>query len=284
MVTVALLELRGVLLYYPLSLLYHKMGQGQGATLGKGLPELDKVEEGLIMGMVTFRPRDKWMSKLVEIGQELRAVLAGRGNLVDAVVPPLIFVLLNALLGFPYALWGALAVALSFTILRFARGQNWRYALGGLGGVLVAVLLARLLGRAEGYFIPSILSSAGTVLLCLVSVVAGRPLVAWTSFLTRRWPLEWYWHPRVCPAYSEVTWAWSVYFALRLGLQLLLLRNQESSLLGLVQVVLGWPATIVLLVLSYLYGTWRLRRLEGPSVEEFRRGDEPPWEGQRRGF
>jgi hypothetical protein len=47
---------------------------------------------------------------------------------------------------------------------------------------------------------------------------------------------------------------------------------------------MGWPATILLLAVSYLYGTWRLRNLEGPSVEEFREETEPPWEGQQRGF
>jgi hypothetical protein len=30
---------------------------------------------------------------------------------------------------------------------------------------------------------------------------------------------------------------------------------------------MGWPATIVLLVVSYLYGTWRLRNLSGPSTK-----------------
>jgi len=39
-----------------------------------------------------------------------------------------------------------------------------------------------------------------------------------------------------------------------------------------------------LLVVSYLYGIWRLGNLEGPSVEEFKLGQEPPWEGQKRGF
>ena len=53
---------------------------------------------------------------------------------------------------------------------------------------------------------------------------------------------------------------------------------------GYVQLLTGWPATILLLIASYLYGTWRLRKLGGPSVEEFKAGTEPPWEGQQRGF
>jgi hypothetical protein len=54
--------------------------------------------------------------------------------------------------------------------------------------------------------------------------------------------------------------------------------------LALVNTLTGWPATIALLVVSYLYGTWRLARLGGPSVEEFRDGAPTPWQGQRRGF
>jgi hypothetical protein len=219
-----------------------------------------------------------------ELLDEFRTVFRGRGNLVDSIVPPLLFVLMNALLGFDVATWGSLAVALVITGIRLVKRQPLRYAFGGVGGVVVAVVVARLLGRAEGYFLPSVVSGAATVVGCLASVLAGRPLVAWTSYVARRWPLAWYWHPRVRPAYSEVTLMWVAFLTLRLLLQLLLFQEQSVGTLAVIQVVSGWPATIVLLVLSYLYGTWRLRHLRGPSVEEFKAGTEPPWEGQRRGF
>ena len=41
---------------------------------------------------------------------------------------------------------------------------------------------------------------------------------------------------------------------------------------------------IVLLILSYLCGMWRLAQLRAPSVEEFRNGAPATWSGQRRGF
>jgi len=222
--------------------------------------------------------------KVRELLEEFRTVFSGRGNLADSIVPPVLFVLLNAFLSFEVAMWGSLAVALGVAVYRLLRRQDLRYAIGGLGAVLVAILVARLLGRAEGYFLPNIITGAGTVVLCLGSVILRRPLVAWTSHLTRRWPLAWYWHPRVRPAYSEVTLAWALFFALRLALQISLFQERAARLLAVVNVLTGWPATIVLLVVSYLYGTWRLRNLEGPSVEEFEAGAEPPWSGQRRGF
>ena len=223
-------------------------------------------------------------NKVRELVEEFRLVFTGRSNLIDSVVPPVIFLIVNALLSFEVAMWGSLAVALLITVFRLSRRQPLRYALGGIGGVVLAILIAQLLGRAEGYFLPGIITGGLTVIGCLASVIAGWPLVAWTSYIARRWPLDWYWHPKVRPAYNEVTLAWAVFFAIRLGLQWSLFQGQAAGLLGVIQVVTGWPATIALLVISYLYGTWRLRHLKGPSIEEFRAGAEPPWTGQRRGF
>jgi hypothetical protein len=222
--------------------------------------------------------------KVRELIEEFRTVFTGRSNLIDSIVPPVIFLIVNALLNFEVAMWSSLAVALLITVFRLSRRQPLRYALGGIGGVALAILVAQLLGRAEGYFLPGMITGGLTVIGCLLSVLAGRPLVAWTSYIARRWPLDWYWHPKVRPAYGEVTLAWAVFFALRLGLQWSLFQEQAAGLLGIIQVVTGWPATIALLVISYLYGTWRLRHLKGPSVEEFKAGAEPPWTGQRRGF
>jgi hypothetical protein len=224
------------------------------------------------------------VAKLREILEELRLVLAGRSNLLDSVVPPLIFLITNAWLGFPYAMWGSLIVAGIITLLRILRRQSLWYAMAGIAGVVLAILIAHAIGRDEGFFLPNIVGGILTVLLCLVSILAGRPVVAWTSHLTRRWPLDWYWHPKVRPAYSEVTWLWVVFFAIRLLLQASLFQEQATGLLAVVNVVTGWPATLVLLIISYLYGTWRLRNLSGPSVQEFQTKAEPPWTGQRRGF
>jgi hypothetical protein len=232
------------------------------------------------------------MGKVRELSEEFRTVVVGRSNITDSIVPPLVFVVINALSGLQYAIAGSLAFALLIALIRLSRHQPVRYALGGVGAVALggvgavalAAVVAQLLGRAEGYFLPAIVAGGGTLVVCLLSVLVRRPLVAWTSHLARGWPLAWYWHPRVRPAYSEVTWLWALFFAIRLLFQLALFQGAVSELLAVVNVALGWPATIVLLVVSYLYGTWRLRNLSGPSVEEFKRGAEPPWTGQQRGF
>ena len=224
------------------------------------------------------------MSKFRELAEEFRTVFAGRGKLADSVIPPVVFVIFNAVLGFDHAVWSALALAVLITVIRLSRKQPLAYALGGLGGVIVAILIAKLLDRAEGYFLPAIITGVFTIVLCGVSIVAGRPLVAWTSYIARRWPLGWYWHPRVRPAYTEVTITWTIFFVVKLAIQLLFLQEAQAGALAVVNVITGWPATVVLLALSYVYGLWRLGHLQGPSVAEFEAGAEPPWTGQRRGF
>ena len=224
------------------------------------------------------------MDKAREILEELRMVLAGRSSFLDSLLPPILFVLLNVIWGVQVAIWASLGLAVAIAIVRLFRRQSLLYALGGAGGVVVAAAVAYLLGRAEGFFLPTIITGGITLLIALVSVLVGRPMVAYTSYIARRWPLAWYWHRKVRPAYSEVTWMWVVFFGLRLLLQFNLFQQEEASLLGVVQFLTGWPATIILLIASSLYGTWRLRNLGGPSVEEFKSGAEPPWEGQQRGF
>jgi hypothetical protein len=221
---------------------------------------------------------------LREILAELQAVVFERGGVIDAVLPPIVFVAVQALWGFQIAMWVALVLAVLLGLARLLTGQNVFYALGGAGGVLLAIGLTRLLGGEENFFLPGLMTSAVTVFLCIVSVLARRPLVAWTSFIARRWHRDWYWHPKVRPAYAEVTLFWGAYFLARFAAQLYLYLNEAAGQLAWLNLALGWPATVLLLVLSYLYGTWRLQNLNGPSVGEFEQGEDPPWDSQRRGF
>lgn len=225
------------------------------------------------------------MHRLTEVWEELRLVFFDRGAmLLDSILPPLVFLVANPLIGLNAALVGALAVAGGFALYRIANRENRVYALGGLSGVLLAAAIAKLSGSDTGFYVPGLITSALTILLCIVSAAINRPLVAWSSLLVRRWPRDWYWHPRVLPAYNEVTVMWAVAFSVRLALEIWLVQQEATEVLGAVRVFLGWPFTILLLVVSYLYGLWRLRHLQGPSVEEFKANAPPPWEGQKRGF
>lgn len=225
------------------------------------------------------------MSRIKELQDELKTVFAGRGvKIFDVVVPLLIFLAINPFFGLNIALGASIGIAVIFFLVRIFKKENLYYALGGLLAVLLAAGFALLSDSDVGFFIPGLISGAVTVLLCLLSILIKRPLAAFSSHLTRRWPLSWYWHPRVRPAYSEVTLFWGVGFAARLGLEYWLYLKGAANSLGLIRTLMGWPYIILILIISYLYGMWRLGKLAGPGVEEFVAGKAEPWIGQQRGF
>jgi hypothetical protein len=221
-------------------------------------------------------------NKFQEIWEELKSVLSGKT--VDALLPPLVYALFNAMFGLEIGIIAAIGLAVALGVRRLFKKQDWKYALGGILGVGLAAGLALLTRNAVSYFIPTIVSSGVLLLGALISLIYGKPLAVWASHLTRGWPLEWFWRSDVKPAYIEVTWMWTVFFAMRLALQIVLYLRGEAASLAWANTLLGWPVTIVILVASYLYGIWRLRKLGGPGVDEFKEGKVPPWRGQTRGF
>ncbi len=217
-----------------------------------------------------------------EILEELKTV--GSGKTFDALLPPLVFVIVNGFFGLDIAIIAAMGFALVLGIIRLISKKPWQYALAGLLGVILAAGFAYLTRSATGYFIPAIISSTLLYLLALLSIFTGKPIAAWASHLTRGWPLEWFWREDIKPAYIEVTWLWASFFAVRLAIQIILYQSGDAARLAWANTLLGWPVTIVVLIITYIYGIWRLRRLGGPGVDEYKEGKEPPWRGQLRGF
>lgn len=224
------------------------------------------------------------MSMLSEVTQELRSLLSGQAGIADGILPPVVFAVVNLFAGVVPAAWAGASVGLAIVLWRLMRKRPLKFALSGLGGTLLATGLALRSGRAETYFLPGIITGAISTAAIVGSLVARRPFVAFTSWVTRSWPLEWYWHPRVRPAYMTVTWFWAFYFAIRTAAAWWMYSSEQVELLAAFRVVTGWPGLLALLTATYVVGRRKLVALEGPSVEEFAAGHPPPWNGQAQGF
>jgi hypothetical protein len=217
-----------------------------------------------------------------EILDELRLVVSGKT--LDALLPPLVFAVTNGFRGLNRAVLVALTLALLLGLRRLMLRQKASYALGGFLVVGAASGLALITRNASNYFISAALTSGLLLLTALASLIVRKPLAAWVSHLSRGWPLDWFWRTDVKPAYREVTWFWAVFFSMRLGVQVTLLRSGDALRLAWANTLLGWPVTGLVLIISYLYGIWRLHQMGGPGVDEYRKGVKPPWRGQVRGF
>ena len=215
---------------------------------------------------------------------EARSLLSGRAGVADSVLSPIVFVGANAIFGLQPAIVASLVTAAGIVLVRLVAGRPLRFAMSGLFGTAIAIAITARSGRAETYFLPGIISGAATTLALIVSVIVRRPLVGYVSWATRGWPLGWYWHDQVRPAYTVVSWIWIGFFAIRTTVQSLLYFDGNVGTLGVVRVVTGWPGLVGLLMVTYVVGRTRLEHLHGPSVEEFEAQSPPPWSVQPHGF
>lgn len=217
-----------------------------------------------------------------EILSELKMVL--KGNTLDALLPSLLFVFLQSPLGLNTSALMAVLSSFLLTGYRIVRKQKSFYALLGVLGVLFAAGYAAFSGSAENYYLPRLFNGTLLVLVSFGSILFGRPLAALLSHLSRGWPMGWFLRKDVKPAYREVTFIWSVLLLMRLLVQWNLYRGGDLNRLFFINFLMGTPATIVILVLSYVYGIYRLKKLAGPSVDEYLENAPGPWKGQKKGF
>ena len=219
---------------------------------------------------------------LLIIKEEVKQMVSGKT--LDALIPPIIYVVGNSLFGLKTGIILALLTGIILGIFRLLKKQSIFYAFGGILGIGIASAFAYFGDNASNYFLPKVITSGLLFLLALISVLIGRPLAAYVSHLARGWKLDWFFRPDIKPAYREVTIVWTALFLMRMIVQLILYRRGNVVELGFANILLGFPATFTVLILTLVYGMWRLKKLGGPGIEEFTEGKEAPWEGQKRGF
>ena len=203
-------------------------------------------------------------------------------NIFDAILAPIFFVLVSRFVELNNAIFVTGLLVGAIILYRTSRKESLKNALLGVIGTLIALCIARLQGSASGFFLPGIIRDLFVAFIGLVSVLFGKPFTIYTSKYIRGWPQEWFLHKKVKPAYKEVAIIWILFLGLKGVLQIYFFNSPE--ILVLIKLGTSNQTTILLLVLTYLYGQKRLRNLGGPSVDEFNNNTSPPWTGQQSGF
>lgn len=70
------------------------------------------------------------MKRIKELFDEFKVVFSGKGGVIDTVIPPLLFLILNAVFGFQTAMWSSLVSGTFIMLGRLYKKQPWYYALG----------------------------------------------------------------------------------------------------------------------------------------------------------
>lgn len=191
-----------------------------------------------------------------EIEETLLERMGGWQSLVYSTLPVLIFVPINAWKGLQPAIWVALAVALVVFCVRLFRKEKLTPAVSGFFTVALCAFIAYRMGNAKGYFVWGIWVSAAYAILSIISMIARWPIVgvlwnalnglgqAWRADKNRR---RWY---------DLATLAWALVFAARFVVQQWLYAEDAATALGVTRIVMGWPLTILAVVVS----VWAIRK------------------------
>lgn len=199
--------------------------------------------------------------------ERLRRAMFSAAGIVDTLLAPVIFAVLYRFAGLDVAVVGAGLVALSLVAWRKLRGDDLSTAWFGAGGVLLAVALAKATGSSDGFFLPRVASNAFYGLACVISVVAGRPLVGAVWAFFHRQPLAWGFRPEVRRVFGALTLLWALAFFVRLLAIGVLIADEKdrTGALAAVSVALGLPLTALLVAVTVLVVRRRLGPLAQPT-------------------
>ena len=197
--------------------------------------------------------------------QSLEELFGGVHGVIDSSLPPIAFISVNAWRGLDAAIWTAVAVGTLLLLVRVVRREVVRHTVSGFFGVLIAVAFAKGTGSAKGYFGPGIVLNAVYAVAFIGSVVIRKPLVGILFKSFGKHPPEWFEHPRVRRAYSEVTLLWGGIFLVRVIVKSILYDADKAGWLAVTTLAMGWPLTILALAVTM---PWIGRRTAGVDVGE----------------
>ncbi|MFI5101506.1 MAG: DUF3159 domain-containing protein [Actinomycetes bacterium] len=216
--------------------------------------------------------RSDRMADLVE-EWELREAIGGVRGIVDSGLASTVFLLVYVLDGKKLgpALAGALVTTVVVLVVRLARHEPVRQALGGVLVVGISAAIAIGTGRAANFYVFGIAVQICYALAYLVSLAVGWPLLGVLVGPLIGEGFRWHSDPPRRRAYWWASWIWFCVFAIRVAIQVPLYLHDHVVSLGVSTLLLGWPMFAVAAVLSWLV----LRRVPLSLAPESVDPDEP---------
>jgi hypothetical protein len=201
--------------------------------------------------------------------RQLLDSIGGWTGTVITAIPPVVFVLVNAITSLRAAIVAAVGSAVVLAGYRLARRQPVQQALTGLFAVVVAAVIAARTGQARGYFLLGIWSSFAYAAAFAVSTIVRRPVVGLLWEFLEPTPgddeLRWYRRRVLLRAYDLATLAATVVFLARGLVQLTLFRHNATGWLAFARIAMGYPLYIAAVGFGFWVVTRARRRLAPPA-------------------
>jgi hypothetical protein len=201
-------------------------------------------------------PLDDEARRAAAYEASVMAAFGGRRGLAEVGLPSVVFICVYApTRRLDAALYAAVAVAAVLTVVRLVKRDTLQHALGGLGGVLVCALAAKVTGQAKDFYLPTLLLNLGEALLFTASALVRWPAVGVVLGPVTGEMMAWRAHPLRLRAFTRATWLLAAMFAVRVAIEVPLYLANQITALGAAKIILGWP-----LYLATAYVCWQIIR------------------------
>lgn len=177
--------------------------------------------------------------------------MGGISGLIYSSLPVLVFVPVSTNFGLMPAIYAALGVAALVLVWRLIRKESLQPAVSGFMGVGISALIAYLVGESKGYFLLGIWSSLVWASVFALSVLIRRPVVGYIWGWVNNHDRDWRKVRRAVLAFDIATLTWVAVFASRFVVQRHLYDADDTGLLGVARIAMGWPLTGVAAVITY---------------------------------
>lgn len=197
-----------------------------------------------------------------------KEMFGGPRDWVDQALPPIGFVISNAIWGLDVAIRVAIGIVILEVLVRIVTRETLRHAFSGVFGVAIAAIIARKTGEAKNFFLPGIVINGVYAFAFLFSAAIRKPLVGIIMRFLLEKPKEWHDHPRVKRVMIEVTVGWGLVSVLRVVVQETLRRLDATGWLAVSKIAMGWPLYLLALAVTMPYINRRTREVPVPEVSE----------------
>jgi hypothetical protein len=196
--------------------------------------------------------------------------MGGISGLIYSSLPVVAFVPVSSAFGLQAAIAAALGVAAIILVWRLIRRESTQPAISGFIGVGVCALIAYVMGESKGYFLLGIWSSLLWASVFAVSVLIRRPVVGYVWGWVNGHDRAWRQVRRAVLAFDIATVFWVLVFASRFVVQHHLYDADQTGMLGVARIAMGWPLTAVAALVTYLAIRAAQRAVhahDGPAVK-----------------
>lgn len=199
----------------------------------------------------------------------LERALGGWRGIIDSGVPAAAFLIAYVVDNeqLTRAVVLAVVTGLILGIWRVVRKQSIQQVITGFVGLAIAAAFTAWTGRAENFFLPGIITNLVYGSAFLISILVRWPLFGVIMGFLTGIGSTWRTNTQLRRVFTAASWIWVGLFFGRLAVQVPLYLAGEVAALGVVRIVLGWPAFLAAAYVTYrvLAPVYRELRNDSPK-------------------